>query len=246
MAPIVGLEDEAVLEAVAELGERRAWITIRMERAVGVCRALGEELVERVLEADDVPELLLGRGRREVDGTVEHHRSDAGGEQLRVHRADGGPVGVAEVGELRIAEGGTDVLQVMGDGPGADLGEPRALLVDARLDEVDRGVRSRRSTSAAAPTSSAWDPPTRASRTLRRRRSRSDATRRFPWDRSSRCRSDRGSASETSLRLGATSAFQDHPGRRSSRPATRSGAAGRSRVDGRAPAAPARPSAGCR
>ena len=65
----------------------------------------------------------LVRGR--VDGAVEHHRPDVGREGLRVHRADLGSVGVADVGELLIAQRGAQNVEILCHVTGSDRAEER-------------------------------------------------------------------------------------------------------------------------
>ena len=78
---------------------------------------------------------LFGLG--EVDRPVEHHAAHAIGELLRVDRPDDGAIRVAEVVELLVAQRRPEPVEVAGDVAAPDPCEPRAVLGDASLDEVD-------------------------------------------------------------------------------------------------------------
>ena len=77
-------------------------------------RAVGQERVERALEADDLAAGLVEDVAVRVDGAVDHHRPH----RLREHRGVGGAqlaaVGEAEVADLLLAQRLADLVHVPG------------------------------------------------------------------------------------------------------------------------------------
>ena len=107
------------------------------QRAAGVFGAVGSEVVERLLEGGRLVDVGLDRVSVRVDRTVEDHRPHLVREGLRVGRADPRAVRVAQVGQLRIAQGGPQHVEVLDHVGGAHVGqELLAHLVDAALHEL--------------------------------------------------------------------------------------------------------------
>ena len=126
---------------------RNGFRRIGAQRAVEGLGAVGGEVVERLLERRRLVEVGLDRVGVGVDGAVENHRAHVLRELLGVGRADPGAVGVAEVGQLVVADRGPDRVEILGDVRGADVGqEVGAHLVDAALDERLRLVLDVRDT----------------------------------------------------------------------------------------------------
>ncbi len=117
-----------------------------MEGASGVALAPLGPLIEGVLEADDLGEVLLLDGVSVgFVGTVEHHRPHPVGEQGGVNPAQVGAVADADVAELLVTQAGTDHVHVAGRVGGAveaqgvavvrraAVGEGALVLVEQRL-----------------------------------------------------------------------------------------------------------------
>ena len=108
--------------------------------AAGAAR--GEERVELLLEADRLGHPELERWERRFDHTVEDQRADVGREQVRVRLAEQRAVGHPEEGQLLVADGLAELLEVPGDVGRADEAEQRTGGPGARLAR-SRGRRRR-------------------------------------------------------------------------------------------------------
>ncbi len=121
--------DRVRLEAghpALELGERG--VRVGAQRAVGLLDAVAQEQSQFLVEGDGLGQvLLLGRQVR-VDGAVEHEVPDPLRELLGVHRAQVGAVGLAEVGQLLVAERGAQDVHVARRVRRADVGQQAARL----------------------------------------------------------------------------------------------------------------------
>ena len=120
-------------------------VAVAMERATRVRRAGLEELVERLLEADGLLDLLVRRRERRIERAVEDERPHPVGERGRVERAQVRAVREPEVGELVVAERGADPVHVA-----------RRVLA--------RQVREQRADPASQESTSFWTPATSATR----------------------------------------------------------------------------------
>ena len=78
-------------------------------------------------------ELVQVEGR--VDGTIQDQGANAIGEELRVVGADQGSVGQPEIGQLLVAEGSAQAVQIAGDVLGPDVWQELAIATLASLDE---------------------------------------------------------------------------------------------------------------
>ena len=115
--------DRRLLDSGDELVDETGGVGARGARRLGV--AVGDEGIERVLEALRLVGGEVGRTGVRFDGAVERHRPDLVGEELRVHAAEAGAVGEAEVAELVVADRLPDAVHVTS---GVDRAEVRQLV----------------------------------------------------------------------------------------------------------------------
>ena len=107
--------------------------TQRTGRVIGAVRGV---VVERLLECLGLIDIGLDRVGVGINGAVEDHRPHFVRVRLGIGRADPGPVGVAKIVQLVIADCGAKRVEVLGHTLGADIGqELGAHLVDAALNE---------------------------------------------------------------------------------------------------------------
>ena len=141
---------------------------------IGVCLGLGQDgldVAARVVAeraAGDQARAVLRRRRRSpprsaaalglglglrvdvgVDGGVEHQRAHLVGEQLGVGRAERGAVGVAEVGELLVAEGLAEPVHVAGGVDGVE-GAQRVAVLARRSPSATSSASAKASSSCSA------------------------------------------------------------------------------------------------
>ena len=93
---------------------------------VGPGRAVGQERVERALQADDLAAGLVDVVAVRVDGAVDHHRPHGLREHRGVRGAELAAVGEAEVADLVLAERLADLVHVAGRVLRGDVGEDPA------------------------------------------------------------------------------------------------------------------------
>ena len=91
------------------------------ERAGGPAQAVGHEGPQRDLEPLRLDDVHVQRGFPGVHGPVQDQRAHVAREQLGVPGAQVGAVGLAEVGELGVAERGAEHVHVPGGVGGADI-----------------------------------------------------------------------------------------------------------------------------
>ena len=104
---------------------------------VGVGRAVGGVIVERLLERGGLADVGLGRIGVGVDGAVQDHRPHVLRIGLGVAGPDPGAVGVTEIGQLLVAECGAHRVEILDHIDGSDVGkELLAHLVHAALNEL--------------------------------------------------------------------------------------------------------------
>ena len=148
----------------------------------------------RGLEPLGLAEVDLLRGEVGGDDAVEDEATDELGEQVGVRRAEVGPVGLAEVVQLLLAEGRTQDVHVLGRVDGRDVPEQGPGVGAALLREALPALRR---TPRSSPASSGVGSTPRRRRARCRSRSRSAPTARH---RAGRTRRRRSAAAPTSPR----------------------------------------------
>ena len=112
-------------------------LRILTQRALGILRAVGGIVVERLLECLGLVDIGLDRISVGIDRTVEDHRPHLVRVGLGVGGADPGPVGEAEIIQLVVSDRGTKRIEILGDAGGPDIREEvGAHLVDTALNEL--------------------------------------------------------------------------------------------------------------
>ena len=116
-----------------------------MEGAFHLLRAVGDEARQLHLEGLRLAGPQLDLGEAGVDGAIEHHGADVVGVAVGVHRADERPVREAQVGQLLIADGDADLVEIAHHGLRREIGQQVGVALGAgsriRLGLVDEGLQ---------------------------------------------------------------------------------------------------------
>ena len=124
--------------------ERAGGVAAVGERTVRTFAAIGEEGVERALEARSLLQVLLQIPDRLVRSTIDHHRPHGRWEQARPRDAELAAVAEPEVADFGLAESSTDRVHVAGRVSCRDEREDLRILGEAvgaeRLGRIENGL----------------------------------------------------------------------------------------------------------